>query len=179
MLLVNWTARLGIIQFEPLYMDQLGASETLIGLAATVGALVEIPCMLLADRLLKKWSAARLLTISIVLDIFRVGVLLVIPAISSILFVRVIDGVAYAFLDVAMVLFISQRAPSGQNATFQAIYWVMLPNVIRIVAAPFIGRIFDIEGAYMLYQVAFVGGLISLIIFVLTNWRQIPQKHIA
>lgn len=168
-LILNWGSWLGIFHFEPIYMDQLGASETLIGFTITLGALVEIPFMLWADKLLKKWDPVRIIQIAFLMDICRVAVMLAAPTIISILFIRVIDGISYAFFAVAVVLFISRRAPAGQNATLQAVFLVTLVNFMTIFTAPLIGRVFDSMGAYTIYQIAFVGMTAGLLVFWITN----------
>ena len=87
-----------------------------------------------------------------------------------------IDGIAYAFFDIAFVIFIRERAPAGQNATYQAFFLVTLTNLLTIIAAPYIGRIFDTNGGYVLYKIAFGGIFLSLIVFSFTAIPKTESK---
>ncbi len=63
-LMVSWISRLGVGQFEPLYMESLGAGETIIGLASSIGAVVELPAMIWADQLIKKFGSWAMLQVT-------------------------------------------------------------------------------------------------------------------
>jgi hypothetical protein len=48
----------GLRSFEALYLQQLGAPSTIVGLMSTIGATVELPGMLWADRLVRRACCA-------------------------------------------------------------------------------------------------------------------------
>ena len=64
MMIIIGIGNSGVGQFETVYLSTLGARESLIGIAGMVSAVVEIPCMLWADRLVRRQGAHRLLLIS-------------------------------------------------------------------------------------------------------------------
>ncbi|HSD85506.1 MAG TPA: MFS transporter, partial [Anaerolineae bacterium] len=114
---ILWFALNVVRQFEPVFLDQLGAGETIIGLASTIGAAVELPAMLWVDRLGRHFSSGNLLRLSFLLYIAVALSVVIAPTIPVILFSHVIDGVAYSFFAVALVLFISEVAPQRQVTT--------------------------------------------------------------
>src|SRR5512139_402449 len=64
---ILWFSINGFHQFEPVFLNQLGAGETIIGLASTIGAAVELPAMLWVDRLGRRYSSGSLLRMSFLL----------------------------------------------------------------------------------------------------------------
>ena len=158
---ILWFALNGFHQFEPVFLAQLGAGETIIGLASTIGALVELPAMLWVDRLGRRYSSGRLLRMSFLLYMAVALSVVIAPAVPVILFSHVIAGVAYSFFAVASVLFIGEVSPRGQVTTMMAIFTVTLPALIRMISGPVGGWIFDARGAYVLYLIAAIGSVLG------------------
>jgi PPP family 3-phenylpropionic acid transporter len=154
----------GIRQFEPVFLKQLGAGETIIGLASTIGAMVELPAMLWVDRLGRRHGSGQLLRMSFLLYIATALSVVVAPTIPVILFSHVIDGVAYSFFAVALVLFIGEVAPDRQVTMMMAVFTVTLPALIRMVSAPVGGWVFDVRGAYALYVIGVIGSALGWLI---------------
>ncbi len=159
-----WFVLNGVRQFEPVFLAQLGAGETIIGLASTIGAAVELPAMLWVDRLGRRHSSGRLLRISFLLYLAVALSVVIAPTIPVILFSHVIDGVAYSFFVVALVLFIGEVAPDRQVTTLMAIFTVTLPALIRMASGPVSGWVFDARGAYALYVIAVIGSAVGWLI---------------
>jgi PPP family 3-phenylpropionic acid transporter len=154
----------GIRQFEPVFLDQLGAGETIIGLASTIGAAVELPAMLWVDRLGRRHSSGSLLRMSFLLFIAVALSVIIAPTVPVILFSHVIDGVAYSFFAVASVLFIAEVAPDRQVTTMMAIFTVTLPAIVRMISGPVSGWVFDARGAYALYVIGAIGAAVGWLI---------------
>jgi MFS family permease len=163
----------GLRQFEPIFLAQLGAGESVIGLASTIGALVELPAMWWIDRLGRRYSSGRLLRMSFLLYIVTALSVVIAPTIPVILFSHVIDGVAYSFFAVASVLFIAEVAPNRQVTTMMAIFTVTLPAIVRMISGPVDGWVFDARGAYALYVIGVIGSAVGwLIMKVLVKERR-------
>ncbi len=154
----------GVRQFEPVFLDQLGAGETIIGLASTIGAAVELPAMLWVDRLGRRYGSGQLLRASFLLYAACTLSVVIAPTIPVILFSHVIDGVAYSFFAVALVLFIGEVAPDRQVTMMMAVFTVTLPALIRMVSAPVGGWVFDVRGAYTLYVIGVIGSALGWMI---------------
>jgi PPP family 3-phenylpropionic acid transporter len=156
-----WFATNGLRQFEAVYMKSLGAGESLIGLASTIGASIELPAMLWADRLVRRYGAGRILQISFLLDVIRFIAVLLIPAVPTILFSRAVGGISFSFYVVALTLFIRDHSPLGHVATMLAIFTVTLPSLINIIGGPAGGWAFDQFGAYWLYAISAIGTILA------------------
>lgn len=166
---IFWLTANGRQQFEALYMQQLGASERIIGLAYTYPALIEIPIMLWADRLMRKYGAGRLLTIALLIEAFVMGSVVIFPSLATILFMRLASSLYYSFYAISSIAYASEHAPEGQRATVLSLYFVTLGSTIALVASPLSGMIFDRLGAYPLYIIAMVGAFAAWLILVFTQ----------
>jgi MFS family permease len=161
---ILWFSLNGLHQFEPVFLDQLGAGETVIGLASTIGALVELPAMLWVDRLGRRYSSGSLLRVTFLFYAAAALSVVIAPTVPVILFSHVINGVAYSFFAVASVLFIAKVAPQRQVTTLMAIFTVTLPAIVRMIAGPVSGWIFDWRGAYALYVIGAIGAAVGWLI---------------
>ncbi len=163
-----WVTRMGIFQFEPIFMQQLGAGETLIGLTSTLGALPEVLGMLWADRLVRVHGSHGVLQWGLLLFVGTAAGIVILPSIPVILTMRVISGIAFSFYWVALIGFINERAPLGQTATTMALYLVTLRELVSMAGAPLSGMAFDVLGAYWLYPISVVGALLSWLVLRMT-----------
>ncbi len=162
---ISWLTRSGLYQFQAIYLDQLGAGEALIGLGSTLGALVELPAMLWADRLIRQRGSHQLVGFTFLVYAFMNVCVLAFPAVPTIIAMSAVGGIAFSFYNVGLVVFIGERAPLGQTATTLALYTSTLRGLIVIAAGPLAGAIFDAVGAYWLYAVALGGSIISWLVF--------------
>jgi len=151
-------------QFEPIYLNQLGGSEWLIGLASTVGALVELPSMLMADRLIRKYSPLTVLLWSFIIRIALQGIILLAPSVITLIAMRAINGVAFSFFTIATTLFVSERSPQQSRATAMAVFGMTLPALIKMLSGPLGGWAFDALGAYWLYAIALAGNVVAWVV---------------
>lgn len=173
--LVAYTAALIIvsvcsngISFESVYMQQLGASDAVIGRLSTLGALVEMPMMLLADRLMRRRGATFTLILGWFFYCLGTLVIVIHPAVASFIIVRVVLGLSFSLTAVSGTYYVVDRAPASQTGTILAFFSVTVSSIIGIVASPISGTLFDRLGAYWLYVIAAIGyGLGASIIFTM------------
>ena len=155
----------GVLQFENIYLSQLGASKQLISVAGILSAIVEIPFMIYADRYVRRVGAHRVLLIAVSMLVCQRAAVLLLPSIATIMIVRFIGGVSFSFTTIASVFLISSRTKPDETGTVLAIYTVTLNGLVSVLAAPVTGAIFDAIGARWLYALAVTGyaaGLLSL-----------------
>ena len=147
----------GVGQFETVYLNTLGAKETMLGIAGVMSAIVEIPCMLWADRLTHQRGARKLLLISMLMMGFVRLMVFIAPSIGMILAERALSGVAFSVYTVALIGYINEQSSPQETGTVLALYTVTLANLVGIIAAPLSGIAYDAFGARWLYAFAIVG----------------------
>lgn len=160
-LAISWLTSAGRYQFEAIYLNQLGAAESVIGWVNTVGALVELPALLWADRLIRRYGSASVFKWCFLMEAASYIFVLVAPSVPAVFLFRIATAFAYSLYVVASVVFISERSPGGQSTTTLALYMVTLRCIIGLVSGPLNGVIFDSVGAYYLYVFAFGGSLLA------------------
>jgi MFS family permease len=175
MIVIIGVGNSGILQFEYVYLQQLGADKGLIGIAGMLSSAVEIPCMLWADRLATRYGAYRLLLAAMLIYVgLRVSVLLV-PTIFMIMVMRALMGFAFSFFTVGLIRFIGEQTTPHETRTVLALYTITLTNLVSIVSSPVAGVLFDQFGARLLYLVAATGYFLAWAGLYLT--RPLTQTH--
>lgn len=155
-------------QFEPIYLTQLGGAERIVGLASTVGALAELPCMLLADRLIRRYSSLQVLLWSFFIRIGLQAIILLFPSVPTIIAMRAVNAIGFSFFTVASTVFVAERSPQQSRATAMAVFGMTLPALIKMLSGPLGGWAFDSFGAYWLYAIALVGNGLAWAILYFT-----------
>jgi PPP family 3-phenylpropionic acid transporter len=164
--MMSWIAVAGIRQFETLYFKQLGAGEGLIGLSAMLSAIVELPSMVWADWLTRRFGARRVLIAGMFLDGTLRGSILLWPVIPALIAVRTLIGVSFSMTTVGVVAYVQERTPHDQQTRAVALYTVVIRNLVFLISYPVVGIIFDTVGAYWLYAVALVGNFSGAMILL-------------
>ena len=172
-LVIQWTTQNGVQTFEPVYLKQLGAPATIIGVAGAMGATIELGGMFLADRLSRRHGAGKIVSYSFL--IYGVGVVLVLaaPSVVTILMERAINGIAFSFFAVGVVNYINKNTRPGETATVMALITITVRSLVGIIASPLNGMAFDAFGAYWLYAIALGGYLLAFVVFQLATRRQV------
>jgi PPP family 3-phenylpropionic acid transporter len=161
----------GVLQFENVFLAELGASKRLISVAGILGAVVELPFMLYADRYVRRYGASRILFIAVIMTMLQRSAVLMFPSIATIMIVRFIGGVAFSLYTVSYIGLISSRTDENERGTVLALYTVTLASLVNILSAPVSGAIFDAIGARWLYALSAGGYAIGALII----WSTRPQ----
>lgn len=155
----SWLLTAGLYQFEVIYLDELGATETLIGLANALNALVELPGMLWADRLMRSRGPGWLLRMAFLVTAARMVAILAMPTVPMIMVMRLVLGLQYSFYAVGIIGYISAYTNRSYRVTTLALVSITLQNLMAIVGNPLSGAIYDAFGAYWLYVLGLIGSL--------------------
>ncbi len=161
---IIWIATSGRTQFETLYMNHLGASASLIGIANTVSALFEVPFMLLADRLISRHGSGRILRISLLAQAASFLPIVLVPSLPSFFVLRIMASIALSLNVPAYYNYLVESAPEGQGGTAVSLFDVTLRSGVGLLAAPLAGVLYDQLGAYWLYVIGLGGCLLAWLI---------------
>lgn len=108
------------------YMQELGASAGLMGLALTLATLSELPVLFFADRLLKRLGSFGLLMVGMAVTGVRLLLFAAVSAPAGILAFQFLNGLTFPAVWVAGVSFAYENAPPGLSATAQGLFGAMI-----------------------------------------------------
>ncbi|PNW85282.1 hypothetical protein CHLRE_03g179350v5 [Chlamydomonas reinhardtii] len=114
-----------IDSFLFLYLRQMGASETLMGLTLTITCAAEVPAFQLQDRLLDRWGVTAVLDLTMLVYALRLALYALLPYAGSVLWVlpvEVLHGVTFACGWGAGTVNCKTLAPPGLAATMQGAF---------------------------------------------------------
>jgi len=104
------------------YMKELGAKESTMGLALTLGTVCEVPIMFFGHRLLRYFKAYRLFILALVVTGIRLLLLSIAVNPTQALIIQLSNGLCFPAMWMAGVSYVDENAPAGMSATAQGIF---------------------------------------------------------
>ncbi len=150
-----------------LYMNALGSSTTLMGLALTVATLSELAVFSFSDRLLERWGTRTLLAVSVVAVIARLLVYSVVTVPWLVLFIQLLHGLTFSGRWAAGVAYAGKIAPAGMGATAQAVFSGVLLGLGGAVGGFTGGWLYESAGPVLMFRWAGLGVLAAVILLAL------------
>jgi len=157
----------GVIAFFSIYMDSIGAEESLIGWAWAISALSEMPLMAISGTINRHIGSKGLLTISFIVYAVRWLLLSFIHRPDLVLLVQLLNGPSFALLLVGSVIFVNEHTPPGLNTTALAIFNTIAYGFGSMSGSLLGGYIFDQFGLIALFQIFSMITLAGLAVFVI------------
>jgi PPP family 3-phenylpropionic acid transporter len=148
------------------YMKELGAGESVMGLALTIGTIVEIPVLFFVNSFIKRFRAYALLIFSLAMTGLRFLLLGIAPNPTFVLFVQLLNGFNYPILTVAAVTYADEKAPKGYRATAQGLFNAATGGIGAAIGGFIGGLMMESLGAKGMYLV--FGGFIFVVLFVVS-----------
>ena len=138
------------------YMKELGARESMMGLALTLGTVAEVPVLFFVSRFIRRFKAYALLIFALAMTSLRFLLLAVAPAPTFVLFVQLLNGFNYPLLMVAAVTYADEHAPQGFRATAQGLFNAAMGGIGSAIGGFAGGILFESMGARGMYLVLFI-----------------------
>lgn len=160
-------ASINIYQF--VYMAQIGASKSLMGLSLTISTISELPVMLFGGWLLRKFKPRGLLTLSLVVIGVRLLLLSAFNYPLAILFIQLLHGLTFPAVWIAGVAYAYESAPPALAATGQGLFSAMLTGLGAAVGGFIGGLIIEAWGGRVMYLVFGAVILVSAIFFAISQ----------
>jgi len=165
------------IYFFP-YMDTLGIDESIMGITLTVGTIAEIPLLIFANRLVKRFNAFGLLFFSMIMTGLRLFLFAVAQGPTAILLVQLLNGFAYPLTWIAGVTFADETAPEGYRATAQGLFSSVGMGLGAAVGGFTGGLIFENLGSRAMFWI-FGGIVFGVVAFVWLTRNSLRSKEPA
>jgi MFS transporter, PPP family, 3-phenylpropionic acid transporter len=159
------------------YMQSLGASKTLMGVALTFSTLSEVPAMFFSDRLLRRFGARGMLVIAMT----TIGLRLIAYSLTTqpwvVLVIQLCHGLTFAAIFTAGVYYADQIAPPGMKATTQGMFNGTLMGFGSAAGGLLGGLLLDRFSPGGMYAFAGTLVLLGLIVFLLVERRVVVKAE--
>ncbi len=166
------------LNFLSVAMKSIGASDTLVGRAWSVGTITEIIVMLFGPRLVRKFGARRLVVIGFAFYGLRLVLYSIMPRPEWVLGINLLHGFSFGFYWIGAVNYVSELAPDDLRATSQGMLSTFF-NVASVSGGPLIGFLFDSVGPFLMFRVAAAFSLTAVLLFTLGNLWIARRRSIA
>ena len=163
--LVSWAASYAINSYFSIYLQQIGAPATLIGIAWAVGACVEVPLMLLFPILSRRFGIEKLILVGALSLVARAVLVTTVKDPLLLTATMALHGVAFALLTVGSVAFVAGHTARGTAATAQGVLTATsysLATVIGPTAAGIAAAFVSLPVVFAIAGVASVVGAVAL-----------------
>ncbi len=168
-----WIASNASILFLGVSLSAMGASQGLIGIAVTTGAVVEIPFMAYSGRLLRRFGPARLLWAAMLLMVLRYFLLGWMPAPGWAIAINVLNGLSFPLFWTSSVTYANKMAPPGLAGTTQGML-NFASSFAGVISSLLAGWSFDLVGPNGIFTVM---AFIVLMALVLWSAGQIRARR--
>jgi MFS family permease len=161
-------------------LDQ-GGSVFLVGLAAALPALVEIPVFASSRRLSTRLGLRRLFVSGALVAAVLMALVVVAPEAWMVTGLRTLEGASYALRYMAMVMIVGALLPPHLYAVGQSVAWFVYAGIAPIISDAAGGLIYEVFGAPTLFAVVtamlVLGG--GIVAFALRGPAFGPQRAAA
>jgi PPP family 3-phenylpropionic acid transporter len=158
------------------YMKELGASESTMGLALTIGTISEIPVLFFGHRLIKHLKSYGLLMLTMVVTGIRLLLYAASGTPSLVLFIQLLNGLTFPAMWVAGASYADENAPAGMSTTAQGLFSAMVLGFGTAVGGFIGGPLLESMGGRGLYLVFGLVVLATVAIVTLIQ-RRLPAEQ--
>ena len=135
------------------FLKELGAPESMMGYAMTIGTLSEVPILLLGSRLVKRLTPYRLFMLGVAITGARFLLFALAQSATLILFLQLFNGLTFVAMWLGGVAYAHQNAPSGYAASAQGMLNAMVFGIGTAVGGFSGGILLDALGGRGMYLV--------------------------
>lgn len=164
--------------FVSLYIDQLGGSMTMIGMAAFTSAFLEIPVFILMDRYLKENTTTMFGILVIVSSLYSLRWFLMALATDPIhiILIQSLHAISFGGYFYVGTLLTARLIPLNMRASGQAIYAISWSGISGVIAGLTGGWLFQELGPKMMYSFSTIISLFGVTgLFFL--WQKIRRDE--
>jgi PPP family 3-phenylpropionic acid transporter len=162
----------GVRSFEPIFMAELGLPVSVIGLAATLSALLEVPMMLGADHLIERLGARNLVIAILAFDLTRRLLVWLFPSGWMVFALNIMTAISFTLRLVTTVHLVNVRIPKQYTTTAFTFVFNTMNGIMYILSNAISGVIYDSYGARQIY-------LVSATLCVIALGCALAARHIS
>ncbi len=174
---IGGTGMAMIGNFLFLYLADLQAGKTLMGLSLTIATLSELPVLFFAGRLLNRWGAGNVLAAALALYGLRAFAYSAAHTPGSVLLIQLLHGPSFSALWAAGVSYAGASAPEGLGATAQTLFTAATLGIGGALGGWLGGQLYAVYGPAAMFQWAGLAALLAALLFSLTRANSATEKQ--
>jgi len=126
--------------FYPIYFTSIGGNSGQIGVMMFFCAITEIPCLMIASRIVKRFGLDKVLIFASIITCVRWALLFFLKSPWLVILVSMLHGPGYVGFTYGIVTFINSRVPKDLRATGQS-FNVLVGNVFSKLIFGYLGGV--------------------------------------
>jgi MFS transporter, PPP family, 3-phenylpropionic acid transporter len=158
--------------FFSIYFQQLGATKSLVGWGNFVSAMSELPFLLFAHILLKKFKTSHALTLAGSAAALRWLLLGTVVNTNIILLMQILHGMSNIVVTFSLATYINKTVPKELKASGQAISGLVCAGISRVIGSLLGGYLSDAFGIKNMFIYNSILVFAAVIVFNLELWRK-------
>lgn len=152
-----------MVHFLGIHLQELGGSEALIGTAAGVGALVELPILFWGAPLIRRFGAWRMLFFAYIVSGIRWLLYGFMPSPEWAIPISLLHGITFGIYWIASISYVNGLAPGSIIATAQGLFYAAF-GLSSVIGSPINGYLFDTVGAMGLFRLSALTSIVACIL---------------
>ncbi|OXM84144.1 MFS transporter [Paenibacillus rigui] len=156
--------------FLALFLQRLGADQSIVGWSWMVSAVSEIPMFFLLSKYGHRYKELPLLVICSLLYVVRFILMSQVDNPMWVIAIQALHSVTFGIFMFTVIRYIQRIVPDEYRATGQAIYAVTWSGVAGLLSGTIGGWLFNSGGPHLMYAVGAGLSFIAAIGFLLLHW---------
>lgn len=152
------------------YMKEIKASESIMGISLTLSTLAELPVLFFANKLLQRFGAVSLLRIAIFLTAVRMLIFVMFNSVPGILLGQLLNGLNFPLYWAAGVAFADEHAPAGMKSIAQGLFGAVTMGIGSAIGGLLGGLLLDAAGSRGMFLVTAILVLAGLVLLISADW---------
>jgi PPP family 3-phenylpropionic acid transporter len=177
-LILAFLAGFGLTAFNSFlspYLQELGISQTIMGIALTISTISELPVLFYSNHLLRRFGAYRLVMLAIVITGIRLVLYAGANSIAGILVFQLLNGLTFPLFWVAAVSYSTAISPAGMKATGQGLLGAVVSGIGSALGGMVCGLLIGSVGGQAMFLAIGIALLGSVTAIALLERKRITQ----
>jgi len=165
--------------FFSIYFTEMGGDTSLLGIYWFISAIVEIPFLLLADRIVRKLGVRATLILAGIIMGLRWLLLFLLQNVFAVMATSVLHGFSFIVIIYCMAIFINREMPMELKSSGQSFFALIGGGLPRIIASFAGGFVNDTIGIRPVFLICAIINLATVVVIGGLFWRSSHRKKIA
>jgi PPP family 3-phenylpropionic acid transporter len=175
-LILSFLAGIGLTTFNSFlspYLQELGISQTFMGIALTISTISELPVLFYSNYFLRRFGAYQLVLLAIAITGIRLVLYAAFNSIVGILVFQLLNGLTFPLFWVAAVSYANEISPEGMKATGQGLLGAVVSGIGAAIGGMLCGLLIGNAGGYAMFLSIGITLLASVITIGLLESKRI------